>query len=141
MQVLLDHTVPGYLAPVSEEKFWYTCPFPARPLVQATSDWQHVEMILEHAVLAVVQGQEDAFVTAFNEAKSIIAGMEGFQGLTLSRCVERPGTYLLLVEWRRLQDHTEGFRDSAEYQRWRQLLHHFYDPFPVIEHYEPVLTA
>jgi heme-degrading monooxygenase HmoA len=98
-------------------------------------------MILEHAVLAVVSGQEDAFEAAFAEAKSIIANMQGFEGLTLSRCIERPGTYLLLVEWHKLDDHTEGFRKSAEYQRWRRLLHHFYDPFPVVEHYEQLLTA
>ncbi len=98
-------------------------------------------MILEHAVLAVVPGQEDAFEGAFAEAKSLIASMPGFQGLTLSRCVERPSTYLLLVQWEDLNDHTVGFRQSAEYQRWRQLLHHFYDPFPAVEHYEQVLTA
>ena len=45
------------------------------------------------------------------------------------------------MEWERLEDHTEGFRGSAEYERWRQLLHHFYDPFPVVEHFETVLTA
>lgn len=98
-------------------------------------------MILEHAVLAVVPGQEDAFQEAFNEAKSIIANMGGFQGLTLLRSIERPNTYLLLVRWNQLSDHTEGFRQSVEYQRWRQLLHHFYDPLPVVEHYEKVLTA
>ena len=38
--------------------------------------------------------------------------MPGFRGLTLSRCLERPGTYLLLVGWDRLEDHTEGFASS-----------------------------
>ena len=98
-------------------------------------------MILEHAVLTVVPGREDAFEQAFAEARQIIAAMPGFGGLTLSRCLERPNGYLLLVQWQRLEDHTEGFRGSAEYQRWRELLHHFYDPFPVVEHYGTVLTA
>jgi heme-degrading monooxygenase HmoA len=53
---------------------------------------------------------------------------------------ERADRYLLLVEWDRLEDHTDGFRWSAEYQRWKELLHHFYDPFPTVEHYELVLT-
>ncbi len=86
-------------------------------------------------------GQENAFQEAFTEAKSIIANMQGFQGLTLSRSVEHPSTYLLLVRWDQLSDHTEGFRQSAGYRQWRKLLHHFYDPFPVVEHYEQVLTA
>ena len=98
-------------------------------------------MILEHAVLPVKEGQEGQFESAFAEAKAIIAQTPGFRRLTLSRCVERPGNYLLLVEWERLEDHTEGFRKSARYQEWRRLLHHFYDPFPVVEHFEAVVTV
>ena len=56
----------------------------------------------------------------------------------LQRCVERPGEYLLLVRWRTLEDHTAGFRGSPQYQDWKRLLHHFYDPFPVVSHYEAV---
>jgi heme-degrading monooxygenase HmoA len=96
-------------------------------------------VILEHALLDVVPGQEAAFESAFEEAKAIIASMPGFMSLRLERCIEQPARYLLLVEWERLEDHTEGFRQSAEYSRWRELLHHFYDPFPIVEHYEQVL--
>lgn len=98
-------------------------------------------MILEHAVLDVRPGQEDAFEVAFSRAEPMISGMPGFQRLTLSRCLERPGAYLLLVQWDTLEDHTEGFRGSAQYQQWRQLLHHFYNPFPTVEHYREVTTA
>lgn len=98
-------------------------------------------MILEQAVLPVVPGREAEFEEAFGQARAIIASMPGFAGLTLSRCLERPSGYLLLVQWERLEDHTEGFRGSAEYQEWRALLHPFYEPFPVVEHYETVLTA
>jgi heme-degrading monooxygenase HmoA len=98
-------------------------------------------VILEHALLPVKPDEEAAFERAFAQARQIIAGMPGFRGLTLSRCLERPGTYLLLVEWDRLEDHTEGFRGSPAYEDWRALLHHFYEPFPVVEHYATVLTA
>ncbi|WP_432538038.1 antibiotic biosynthesis monooxygenase family protein [Kineococcus arenarius] len=98
-------------------------------------------MILEQAVLDVRPGQTDAFEAAFSKAKTIISAMPGFQRLTLSRCVERPDAYLLLVQWNTLEDHTEGFRGSAQYQEWRRLLHHFYDPFPTVEHYREVTTA
>ena len=93
-------------------------------------------MVLEHALLPVRPGEEASFEEAFAQARPIIAAMPGFRRLTLSRCIERPGTYLLLVEWDRLEDHTEGFRKSAEYEEWRRLLHHFYDPFPTVEHYQ-----
>ena len=98
-------------------------------------------MVLEHAVLDVIAGQEKAFEEAFATAKPIIASAPGFQGLRLEQCVERPNRYLLLVEWDRLEDHTEGFRGSEEFQRWRELLHHFYDPFPDVEHYREIARA
>lgn len=100
-----------------------------------------VLMVLEHALLSVKPGDETAFEAAFAEAKSIIGGMRGFRRLTLSRGIESPGTYLLLVEWERLEDHTEGFRKSPQYQDWRRLLHHFYEPFPTVEHFEQVNSA
>jgi heme-degrading monooxygenase HmoA len=98
-------------------------------------------MVLEHALLDVVPGCASAFEESFDRAKAIIASMAGFRFLRLSRCIERPGRYLLLVEWEQWEDHTEGFRGSPQYEEWRALLHHFYDPFPTVEHYRPVTTA
>lgn len=95
-------------------------------------------MILEHAPLQVKPGMESEFEAAFAQAKRIIAAMPGFRRLSLSRCIERPDAYLLLVEWDTLEAHTEGFRGSPEYLEWRRLLHHFYDPFPTVEHYAAV---
>jgi heme-degrading monooxygenase HmoA len=98
-------------------------------------------MILEHAVLHVRAGESSPFEAAFAEARPLIAGMPGFRRLSLSRCLEQQDVYLLLVEWDRLEDHTDGFRGSPEYARWRTLLHHFYEPFPVVEHFTEVLSA
>jgi heme-degrading monooxygenase HmoA len=95
-------------------------------------------MIREHAVLPVIPGQEAAFEAALSEAVPIIAGSPGFVGLTVSRGVESPSHYLLLVEWESLEAHTEGFRGSPAYERWRALLHHFYDPFPDVQHFAQV---
>jgi heme-degrading monooxygenase HmoA len=98
-------------------------------------------VIIEHALLEVIPGREDAFVEAMDAAKALIAGSPGFVSLRVERCVERPNGFLLLVEWERLEDHTEGFRGSPAYEEWRAALHHFYDPFPVVEHFEAVVTA
>jgi len=95
-------------------------------------------MILEQAVLNVRPGQAAEFELAFLQAQRIISASPGYLGHELSRCLERPSRYLLLVRWRKLEDHTIGFRQAAPYQEWRCLLHRFYDPFPVVEHYEPV---
>jgi len=95
-------------------------------------------MILEVAQLQVRAGQEAAFEAAFVEAQRIISSMPGYLGHELQRCLEHAGHYMLLVRWRTVEDHEIGFRKSAEYQQWRQLLHHFYDPFPTVLHYERV---
>jgi heme-degrading monooxygenase HmoA len=96
-------------------------------------------MILEVAVLDVRPGQEADFEVAFKRASPLIAKMHGYTSHQLRRCIERQGRYILLVEWVALEDHTVGFRGSPEYLEWRQLLHHFYDPFPTVEHYEASL--
>ncbi|NND66672.1 MAG: antibiotic biosynthesis monooxygenase [Halioglobus sp.] len=98
-------------------------------------------MILEQAVLDVKSGMWDEFEATFNQAQSIIAHMPGYISHSLSNCIERPGRYLLLVEWESLEDHTVGFRESPQYQEWRGLLHHFYDPFPEVEHYQVVFEG
>lgn len=95
-------------------------------------------MILEVAALDIRPGEEARFEAAFGEAAAIIAGMPGYLSHELQRGVEKTNRYLLLVRWRSLEDHTIGFRQSAEYQRWKALLHHFYDPFPTVEHYRAV---
>jgi heme-degrading monooxygenase HmoA len=98
-------------------------------------------VILEVARLDVRPGRADEFEAAFAEARPVIEATPGFGHLDLRRCVEAPDRYLLLVEWDTLEDHTEGFRGSDRYERWRELLHHFYDPFPVVEHYAAIGEA
>ncbi|HQV69257.1 MAG TPA: antibiotic biosynthesis monooxygenase [Thermoflexales bacterium] len=95
-------------------------------------------MILEIAILNIKPGQSPAFQAAFAEAQSIIASMPGYLGHELQRCLDEADKYALLVHWRSVEDHEIGFRKSPEYQRWRALLHHFYDPFPVVQHYQKV---
>lgn len=97
-------------------------------------------MILEAAMLSVKPGMEAMFETAMAEAKPLIAVSPGFRGLSVRPCVEQPGRYLLLVEWDRLEDHTQGFRGSDRYAKWREALHHFYEPFPTVEHFLPSIV-
>jgi len=95
------------------------------------------EAILELARLDVRPGQEAPFEAAFAEARSLLAAAPGHQRHELRRCLEHPTRYLLLVWWDTLESHTEGFRGSPDYARWKARLHHFYDPFPEVEHYTP----
>lgn len=95
-------------------------------------------MILEVAMLTLKTGQSQAFEAAFKEASQILASMPGYARHDLQKCLEVEDKYVLLVWWQTLEDHTVGFRQSEEYQRWKALLHHFYDPFPTVEHFTKV---
>ena len=96
-------------------------------------------MILESALLDVKPGEESRFEAAIKQARPLIAATPGFRSIKVRRCLETPNRYLLLVEWETLEAHTIGFRQSERYQRWRALLHHFYEPFPRVEHFEAPL--
>lgn len=96
-------------------------------------------MILEVAILDLKPGLASEFEIAFRSASNIIASIPGYISHELQRCLENENRYILLVKWQKLEDHTIGFRRSPEYQKWRSLLHHFYDPFPQVEHYKIVL--
>ncbi|QNF33036.1 antibiotic biosynthesis monooxygenase [Adhaeribacter swui] len=92
-------------------------------------------MILEIAMLDVIPAQTLEFEQAFAQAQKIISRMPGYLSHELQRSLEKENRYVLLVQWQTLEDHTIGFRQSPEYQDWKKLLHHFYDPFPVVEHF------
>lgn len=98
-------------------------------------------MIQEAAMLNVKTGKEQDFEIAFKKASSIISSMEGYISHELHRCIEVKGKYLLLVKWKSLEAHTIGFRNSLEYHKWKQILHHFYEPFPTVEHFEEVIAT
>jgi len=93
-------------------------------------------MILEAAVLDVIPGKEAEFESAFAKASPLIASTDGYISHQLQHCMEAPNRYLLLVHWETLEAHTVGFRGSENFAEWKKMLHHFYDPFPVVQHYE-----
>ncbi len=95
-------------------------------------------MITEIAVLNIRANENAMFETAFNKAQSIISSMNGYIIHELLKCLETEDKYLLIVRWQTLEDHTVGFRKSDEYNEWKKLLHHFYEPFPDVEHYKKI---
>jgi heme-degrading monooxygenase HmoA len=96
-------------------------------------------MILEAFIAHIKPGMESEFEVALRDAAPIISSMKGFISIEMQRCMEVTGQYLFLIRWETLEDHTVGFRGSAEYQEWRSRLHHFYEPMPTVQHYEQVL--
>ena len=95
-------------------------------------------MILEVAILDVIEELVNEFEENFEKAQKIISSMAGYKHHELQRCIEKQNRYILLVHWETIEDHVIGFRQSNEYQEWKQLLHKFYDSFPTVEHYQKV---
>ncbi|PIA81807.1 antibiotic biosynthesis monooxygenase [Gaetbulibacter sp. 4G1] len=93
-------------------------------------------MILEVAILNIKEGLSEVFETNFQKAERIISSMKGYISHELKKCIEQDDKYILLVNWETIEDHEIGFRKSEQYQEWKALLHHFYEPFPVVEHYK-----
>ena len=93
-------------------------------------------MILEVAILNIKKDQSSAFEKAFSVAENIISAMKGYINHSLKKCLEENDKYILLVNWETIEDHEIGFRTSNDYQKWKNLLHHFYEPFPIVQHYK-----
>ena len=94
--------------------------------------------VLEVAILDVKSGREVDFQNAFAQAEPIIRDTKGYISHQLQRCVENTSRYILLVDWQTLDDHEQGFRKSEVYSEWKSLLHDFYHPFPIVEHYQHI---
>ncbi len=92
-------------------------------------------MILEVAILNIRTGMQCRFEQNFERASVLISSMEGYINHELKKCIEKENQYILLVNWKTLEDHEVGFRKSSEYQEWKNLLHQFYEPFPEVLHY------
>ena len=92
-------------------------------------------MIIEHGTINVLAGHESDFEAAFVQAAQVIAQAPGFQFVRIARGVERPSSYLLLVGWDTVEDHTVGFRGSELFTQWRSWIGPHFDGPPEVEHY------
>jgi heme-degrading monooxygenase HmoA len=95
-------------------------------------------MVLEHAVIHIKLGVSREFEEAVAEGKSVVAESEGFISLSLSRCIESPDSYLLMIQWRSLEDHTVGFRESERFTRWREIVGPYFESPPDVLHFAAV---
>ena len=95
-------------------------------------------MILEAAFLYVKPELATQCEANFAKSSQYISSIYGYLGHRLEKCLEVENKYLLLADWNTLEDHTIGFRTSEAYLEWKKILHHYYEPFPIVEHFETV---
>ncbi|CAN5920901.1 antibiotic biosynthesis monooxygenase [soil metagenome] len=94
-------------------------------------------MTLEIALIDVAEGSEDAFIDAFGHGREVIAAADGCHSVRMTRGVESPSRFVLLVEWESVGAH-DAFRASERFGEWRgHVGPHFAAP-PVVEHFDDV---
>ena len=90
-------------------------------------------MVLEVALIDVRPGTEAAFEAGYRGVAAALADSEGLLSIRMTRGVETPTRFVLLVEWDSLQSH-QAFRDFDRFAVWRGGIGpHFADP-PHVEH-------
>jgi heme-degrading monooxygenase HmoA len=95
-------------------------------------------VVLEIAVLEITPGAEDAFEQAYAQVKHEVADSPGFRSMRMTRGIESPSRFVLLVEWESVEAHDRGFRASERFGRWRAGIGpHFAGP-PEVGHYRDV---
>ena len=95
-------------------------------------------VVLEVAIIEVTPGQEDEFVSAYHRVRSEVGGAPGCRSIRMTRGVESPSRFVLLVEWDSVEAHEQGFRATERFTRWRAGIGpHFAAP-PRVEHYTDV---
>jgi heme-degrading monooxygenase HmoA len=98
-------------------------------------------MVLEIAFFSIRPEDKARFESAFTEARKLLSASEGFIAHQLQRCIEVDGRYALLVQWRSVDDHMQGFRESPRFPQWRALLGPYFAAAPVVEHFAEVKPA
>jgi heme-degrading monooxygenase HmoA len=98
-------------------------------------------MVLEIADIAVLPGTEEEFADAVRKGIRYVSDTPGFRTARLTRGVESPSRFILLIEWDSVEAHTVGFRESENFGRWRGLIGPFLDGAPRVEHFDEVALS
>ncbi|MBW0115250.1 antibiotic biosynthesis monooxygenase family protein [Pseudonocardia abyssalis] len=97
-------------------------------------------MITEIADFAVLPDKQEEFADAVREGLALVAGTPGFRRARLTRSIETPTRFVLLIEWDSVEAHTVGFRESEAFPKWRAIVGPFFDGAPTVEHVEDLVT-
>lgn len=95
-------------------------------------------MVLEVATIRVAPGSADAFTTAYHQARHLPAESPGCRSVRMTRGVESPDTFVLLIEWDSVEAHDENFRQTGRFAQWRAVIGPYFAEPPHVEHYADV---
>jgi heme-degrading monooxygenase HmoA len=95
-------------------------------------------MVLEVARIDILPGQESAFAAAYGQGRKLLADTPGCQSVRMTRGIESPSRFVLLVEWDSVEAHEVNFRRSDRFTRWRALIGPYFAQPPSVEHFTDV---
>jgi heme-degrading monooxygenase HmoA len=98
-------------------------------------------MVLEVALIDVLAGQEEQFATAYGKAREVLLTTPGLLSVRMTRGVESPSRFVLLVEWESVEAHLENFRATERFTTWRGLIGPYFDGAPRVEHFLDVAQS
>ena len=93
------------------------------------------EAVLEVALIDIQPGQEDDFAAAYLTARHLVESTPGCRTVRMTRGVESPSRFVLLVEWDSVEAHLENFRASERFGQWRAIIGPYFATPPVVEHF------
>lgn len=98
------------------------------------------QLVSEQVELVASEGAGAALEAAVREAAPLFQASSGCRAFSLEASLDAPGHYRLTILWETLADHLDGFRNSAAFGRWRELVTpHLAEP-PRAEHFAERLT-
>lgn len=95
-------------------------------------------MVLEVALIHVQPGKEELFVAAYRSARSLVLTSPGCQSVRMTRGIESPARFLLLVEWDSVAAHEQNFRATDRFSAWRAAIGPYFAGPPEVQHAEDV---
>ena len=90
--------------------------------------------VLEVADIRVRPGSEDDFAAAYLGAREVLTSTPGCRSVRMTRGVESPDRFVLLVEWDSVEAHEQNFRATDRFATWRGAIGPFFAAPPVVEH-------
>jgi len=98
-------------------------------------------MVTELADIQILPGLDAAFLAAVAQAVPLFQRARGCTGMRIEKRIEDADSYLLIIDWATLEDHTVHFRESPDFQAWRVLVGGFFAKPPVVTHITAALTG
>ncbi len=95
-------------------------------------------MVLEIAEISIAPGQEAAFIQAYREARAHVEVSPGLRSIRMTRGVESPSRFVLLIEWDSVEAHEQGFRETERFNAWREAIGPYFAEPPLVEHFEDI---